>query len=83
MFGFNEKPKTKNPPKIVYVLKRTDGGFNMNEMCFTLETALKRARRWRNFYDEDITPDNPSRTWEREHYLVECEIVEKNIINDF
>lgn len=69
-----------NPPKKVYVIRRMDGSFGKQEMFFTIEMAKKHMNEGRKFYKEDITP-HQNRTWDGEHYLAECEIVEIKILS--
>ena len=69
-----------NGPKIVYIVRRrADGGFTKSEMFFTLEAAEKSVSRWRAFYRDDVEPVQPGRTWDREHYLVKCFIIENEL----
>lgn len=74
-------PQTmRNKPKTVYVIRRADGGFGMPEMFFTKERAMLHVEEQQKFYREFIEKSQPNRTWEREHYLVECKIIEKKIL---
>lgn len=66
----------RNEPKTIYVIRRRDGGYTKAEMYFTLYSAQKWVRYWKDFYRNNIS----GRKWEDEHYLVECEVVEKRII---
>lgn len=69
-----------NGPKAVYIIRRRGGGgFDKSEMFFTLEAAEKYVKRWRNFYEDDIEPVQPGRTWDRDHYLVKCFIIENEL----
>lgn len=76
------QPPIKHDPKVIYVIRRVDdGGFQKDTMFFTLETAQKYVRRGRKFYEEDIMPSEPRRTWDSQHYLVKCEIVEVEVLS--